>query len=144
MRIFTTVCLVAMLQAAPTMADPVAGAAQALNAFRAENGRKALSISPKLQATAEGHANDMLSNGFFDHKGSNGSTIGKRAKRKGYRFCLIAENIAKGQRSLADVMQSWETSAGHRKNMLLGKVREFGLARVDQNIWVMVLGKPGC
>ena len=45
---------------------------------------------------------------------------------------------------LADVMQSWETSAGHRKNMLLGKVREFGLARVDQNIWVMVLGKPGC
>ncbi len=63
---------------------------------------------------------------------------------QGYGFCFAAENIAKGQTSLKEVMQSWANSSGHRKNMAHRKVTEFALARANGNIWVMVLGTPGC
>jgi uncharacterized protein YkwD len=79
---------------------------------------------------------------YFDHTGSDGSTIGDRLNAQGY--CFAAENIAKGQSSLDEVMESWANSSGHRKNMVHKKVTEFALARADGNIWVMVLGRPGC
>ncbi|UYV36941.1 CAP domain-containing protein [Rhodobacteraceae bacterium D3-12] len=127
-------------------AEPVREVVQLTNAFRAQNGLGALAISPVLEAVAEGHGRDMAKKGFFSHKGSNGSSVGKRAKRKGYRFCLIAENIAKGQRTPQEVMQSWITSKGHRSNMLQRKAREIGVIREAGNIWVMVIGSPrgGC
>ena len=93
-----------------------------------------------LEAAAEVHGRDMAKGGFFSHTGSDGSSAGKRAKRQGFKFCLIAENIAKGQRTPEQVMNSWTQSKGHRKNMLQKKAREIGVIRQDGNIWVMVLG----
>lgn len=144
MRNLKPLILIAALGAPAALAEPVAGAAQALNHERADAGRGGVVLSDRLQAAAEAHAQDMRRRGFFSHQGSNGGSVGARAKKQGYRYCLIAENIAKGQRTLAEVMQSWMRSAGHRKNMLHRDVLDFGLARVDQNIWVMVLGRPGC
>ena len=126
------------------IAAEVPGAAKALNDFRATKGRKALRHSDGLQKVAEGHANDMSRKGFFSHSGSDGSDIGDRARRAGYRYCFIAENIAKGQRDLNEVMNSWITSPGHNKNMAHKKAREFGLARTKGDVWVMVLGRDGC
>lgn len=133
-----------LFTASTALADPVPGAADALNAFRAQNGQGAVALSPKLQKAAESHARDMAKRGYFAHNGPNGSTIGTRVKRSGYRYCFAAENIAKGQTSLAQVMDGWANSAGHRRNMLSDQAREFGLARAQGNIWVMVLGRPGC
>lgn len=126
-------------------ADPVRDVAVAANVFRAEHGLGPLAVSPVLEAVAEAHGRDMAAKGFFGHRGSDGSTVGKRAKRQGYRFCVIAENIAKGQKTPTEVMQSWSASPGHRANMLLRKIREIGVIRVG-DIWVMVLGarKGGC
>jgi uncharacterized protein YkwD len=138
------VTVVLLILANVASAETVAGSAKALNQFRAGSGKSALVLSDTLQKTAEGHARDMRDKGFFSHTGSNGSTVGQRARGNGYGYCLIAENIAKGQRNLTEVMHSWETSAGHRKNMLLKDIKEFGLARREGNIWVMVLGRSGC
>jgi uncharacterized protein YkwD len=110
------------------------------NAFRAKNGLAPLAVSPVLEAVAEVQGRDMAKRGFFGHKGSDGSTVGKRAKRKGYRYCVIAENIAKGQRSGAEVMASWIKSPGHRRNLLVKNMREIGVIRAPGNLWVMVLG----
>lgn len=128
------------------VAEPVREVVQLTNAYRAKNGLPALAVSPVLEAVAEGHGRDMARKGFFSHTGSNGSSVGTRAKRKGYRYCLIAENIAKGQRSPQAVMQSWITSKGHRRNLLQRKAREIGVIRQAGNIWVMVIGSPrgGC
>ncbi|MDU8929586.1 CAP domain-containing protein [Alisedimentitalea sp. MJ-SS2] len=127
-------------------AEPVREVVTLTNQFRAQNGLGPLAVSPVLEAVAEVHGRDMAKKGIFSHTGSDGSSVGKRAKRQGYKFCLIAENIAKGQRSPQAVMQSWTTSKGHRKNMLLRKAREIGVIRQAGNIWVMVLGtsKGGC
>ena len=115
-----------------------------VNALRADAGRAALVYSDRRAAIAEGHARDMSARGFFSHTGSNGSRLSDRARRGGYAFCFIAENIAKGQPDLRSVVAAWAGSPGHRKNMLDGRATEIGLARSAGNVWVMVLGARGC
>ncbi|WP_246227773.1 CAP domain-containing protein [Roseobacter ponti] len=117
-------------------------AVRVLNQFRADQGRAAVGWSERLEQAAAGHARDMLENGFFSHTGSDGSDIGQRVARTGYKWCYIAENIARGQRSLYEVMDRWAASSGHRRNMLLRDVREFALVEGPGRIWVMVLAQP--
>ncbi|MDA7425385.1 CAP domain-containing protein [Thalassococcus lentus] len=117
---------------------------QMLNGLRAEQGLDPVTPSPRLESAAMAHALDMLDNGFFGHTGSDGSAVGDRARRAGYGYCLIAENIAQGQGNLAEVMGAWANSPGHRANMLREDVKDYGLVRAQGNIWVMVLGRDGC
>ncbi len=119
-------------------------ARQLLNGLRTEHGVGGVRPSPTLEEIAMGHAMDMAENGFFSHTGTDGGSIGDRARAAGYRYCTIAENIAKGQKSVPEVMSSWIASRGHRRNMVNDKVTEYGLVRAPGNIWVMVLGTDGC
>lgn len=96
-----------------------------------------------LEAAARAHANDMVQRNFFSHSGSNGSTVGKRVRALGYRYCIVAENISKGHRTQTAVMQGWANSSGHYRNMVNRKVSEFGLANVG-DVWVMVLASRNC
>lgn len=121
-------------------ADPAALAA--INAERANNGRAPLVYDAQLEQVARMHARDMAANGFFSHAGSDGSDIGARLTRVGYRWCFAAENIAAGQTSLNAVMTAWMGSKGHRQNILQRKARSVGLARTQTNHWVMVLAAP--
>lgn len=115
---------------------------QAINAERAEAGRTALQWDARLEAAAQGHADDMVARGYFSHEGQDGSSMTDRMARAGFRGCFAAENIAQGQRSLDAVMVSWMKSRGHRRNILHRKARSVGLARGQNNMWVMVLGAP--
>lgn len=122
------------------VADPVALAA--INAERAAQNRAPLIYDATLEAAASAHAQDMARKEFFSHTGSDGSDIGQRLTRAGYRYCFGAENIASGQRSLDEVMAAWMGSRGHRRNILHRNAQAVGLARTDGNIWVMVLAAP--
>jgi uncharacterized protein YkwD len=126
--------------AAPVYADPVA--TQIINDIRKDKRRKPVRYSIHLESVAAAHANEMARNGYFCHTGANGSTVGGRTTAQGYKWCFVAENIARGQRSLEDVMAAWISSKGHYKNMIHKKAREFGLARGAGNTWVMVLAAP--
>ena len=119
-------------------------AAVSINAVRAKHGQMALSPSEKLTRAAKVHAEDMIRKGFFSHTGSDGSTIGTRAAAQGYGYCVIAENIAKGHLDVKDVLTAWMKSKGHRRNILNAEVTEFALVRGQGDVWVMVLGRPGC
>jgi uncharacterized protein YkwD len=127
-------------------AEPVRDVVKLTNAYRSQNGLGPLAVSPVLEAVAGAHGRDMTGKGFFAHRGSDGSNTGGRAKRQGYGYCLIAENIAKGPRTPDEVMQGWINSKGHRKNLLQSKAREIGVSRQAGNIWVMVIGTQmgGC
>ncbi len=115
-----------------------------LNARRAENGLPALTPSAQLAAAAQVHAQDMVSNRFFSHTGSDNSSVGQRVRAQGYGYCFVAENIAQGQPTPDAVMQSWMNSSGHRANNLSRLAVEYGSARGAGNTWVLVFGKPGC
>ena len=116
---------------------------QLLNAERARAGLSPVAANGTLERIAAGHAQDMEQRDFFSHTSSNGQTLGQRTRAGGYGYCSVAENIARGQRSVEEVHQSWMTSSGHRANNLSGTVTEYGLARVDDT-WVLVLASGGC
>ncbi|WP_294622239.1 CAP domain-containing protein [uncultured Roseovarius sp.] len=129
---------------AQAMQDLGPSARDQINASRAEAGRSALSVNRQLTQAAAAHARDLADTGAFSHTGSNGSSVGDRVRGQGYGFCFVAENIAKGQGSLEQVLSGWMASPGHRRNILASQAREFGLVRGPGNLWVMVLAKPGC
>ncbi|MGB7241891.1 MAG: CAP domain-containing protein [Sulfitobacter sp.] len=139
-RVILAVYLLTM--AAPAAANSVA--TDAINALRAAKNRAPIKYSRTLEAAAIAHANDMARKRFFSHKGSDGSNVSHRVSAQGYRWCFVAENIAKGQRNLAEVMRAWKNSPGHRKNMLNKSATEFAVIGVNPNIWVMVLANPKC
>ncbi len=134
------ISLVLMMLAGTAWADPQTLAA--INAARGDNGRDIVVYNARLESVARAHAEDMAANGFFSHTGSDGSDIGARLTRGGYRWCFAAENIAAGQRSLTEVMSSWMGSRGHSQNILHRKAQAVGMARVTGDLWVMVLAAP--
>ena len=127
--------------AAAISAEPARDVVALTNAFRQEKGQPALVISTKLEAIAQSHGNDMRKNDFFSHTGSDGSDIALRAKRHGYTYCVLAENIAFGQPTAERVTDGWSKSRGHRKNMLNRRVTEIGVIK-EGKYWVMVLAQP--
>jgi uncharacterized protein YkwD len=131
--------LAACAQTAPDQTTVDLG--QPVNAFRAVEGEGTLRRNAKADAAALAHARDMARHGFFGHKGSNGSSVGGRLKAAGCRFTGAAENIAKGQRSDAEVVAAWVASPGHRRNMM-APYDQYGAARIG-DIRVLVLAS-GC
>lgn len=132
------VCMGGVASADPQENDLIA----LLNQDRKAAGRKPLKVSPALMAAAESHAQDMVAKGYFSHTGKNGSTVGKRIKRQGYKFCHAAENIASGQKSAAEAMVSWRASSGHSKNNLSRKSKEVGAGFAGDSMWVLVFAAP--
>ena len=121
-------------------ADPLS--VKMLNAMRAREGVAPLAYSFSLEAAARAHALDMARHGYFAHSGLDGSGVGDRARAQGYHWCYVAENLAKGQRELAQVMQGWAQSPPHFRNMMNSNARAFGLFQGPDRIWAMVLAAP--
>jgi uncharacterized protein YkwD len=128
------------LAASVAVANPTA--TSIINDYRDDKRRTPLAYSATLEQVAKNHAGDMATKGYFSHTGANGSSVGDRVRGQNYQWCFVAENIAKGQKDLAQVMAGWKSSKGHYKNMMHKKAREFGLARGAGNTWVMVLAAP--
>jgi uncharacterized protein YkwD len=134
---------------APGDAAALSGAiAPGLNAERARHGLPPVRVSAALSGAAADHACDMARRDYFSHKGKSGSSPKTRARRHGYRACLIAENIAMGFPDAGQTLQGWMTSQGHRRNILLRDVAEFGLGMAPPRPgepggtrWVLVLGR---
>jgi uncharacterized protein YkwD len=108
---------------------------QLTNEFREEKGLEEVELNPKLTKAAEGLADYMARTSRFGHK-ADGTTPADRAKKAGYVYCLIAENIAyelnSRELTAEDLSQAlvdgWKASPGHRRNMLDEDVVETGVA----------------
>jgi uncharacterized protein YkwD len=112
-----------------------AALAETLNSFRHAHGLPALHHNGPLQAMAERHARSMAARRSMDH-----ADFYTEHGRAGAR----AENVAAGCASESCVMSLWADSAGHRANMLLSDVRNYGLASAangDTRYWCLVLGR---
>lgn len=130
------------VQPSPVVATHSATGMMALiNAERVALGLAPVHESARLSRAAQAHAADMVTNGYFSHTGIDGSRFFERAETAGYR-CARAENIAEGQQTDVAVMAAWMGSSGHRRNILLRDVQEFGIGRVN-NTWVQMFG-TGC
>lgn len=102
-----------------------------------------LGWNEKLARTAQAHANDMAEHDFFDHTGSDGSTIVLRVERQDYVWGAVGENVAMGPRTVAGVVEGWLESPGHCSNIMNPDFREMGAAISDEDqYWVQVFGAP--
>lgn len=107
-----------------------------------------LQLSALLNRAALVHNQDMSSNNFFEHQGSDGSKVGDRATRVGYRWRAVAENIAIGPTTPEVVVNGWLDSPGHCSNIMDTQYTEMGIAylvnrKSDAGIyWTQVFARP--
>lgn len=98
-----------------------------VNQQRAANGLSALAWAEDVAAVARAHSRDMIANNYFSHMDKNGNSPFDRLRNAGITYRTAAENIAYGQKSAQEVMNSWMNSAGHRANILNSSVKEIGI-----------------
>lgn len=94
------------------------------NDARIARGLSPLNWDAELCRLARHHSEDMARRGYFDHETPEGLLPKARARAVGYRFRVIAENIAynKGYQDPAGVAVSrWMKSSGHRENILFNE-----------------------
>lgn len=98
----------------------------------------------QLHIAAQGHADDMATNNFFSHTGSDGSSFSQRIGRTMFQGSPVGENIAGGGNEAAGVVQRWVDSDGHCRNLMSNRATKLGVgfARGGQygTMWVQKFG----
>lgn len=100
----------------------------------------------ELGVAAFVHSRDMATRSYFDHRAPNGSQVDARARRQGYNWRRVGENIAAGQGSPQQVMAAWLASPLHCENIMNRDFAEMGAAyAVNENsgsviYWTQVFG----
>ncbi|RLN98766.1 hypothetical protein BBJ28_00005996 [Nothophytophthora sp. Chile5] len=89
-----------------------------VNQERAAEGLSALCWNSKLQVAAQRLSDDMATNNFVGHTGSDGSDMGERLKDAGYEGGASAENAEGGSPNVTAAMDDWMHSEGHRTNIM--------------------------
>jgi uncharacterized protein YkwD len=95
------------------------------NQFRKSKGLAALTIRDDLNSMAQKHSEDMAKGRVgFGHGGFNQRF--DQARRMIQGFKEFAENVAYGASSGKEVVDMWQHSSGHRRN-LLGNYKYVGI-----------------
>src|SRR3989338_5641248 len=78
-----------------------------------------LTLHATLNRIAEIKAQDMFAREYFEHVAPDGTGVSDLAKRAGYDFIVIGENLALGNfANDAELIDAWMNSPGHRANIL--------------------------
>jgi uncharacterized protein YkwD len=108
----------------------------------------ALTLSPTLTKAAAVQAADQAAHNFMGHRGTDGSEVGVRVTRTGYRWSSVGENVAAGQPDADTVVKAWLDSPGHCENIMSPQFREMGVAFVAapkselRMLWAQVFAAP--
>jgi len=97
-----------------------------INAERSKQDLPALKANLQLFEVARAHAANMAKQRALDHK-LDGKTPYDRIKDAGYKYALAAENLARGDVSLTEIVQAWMKSKMHRENILDTEFKEIGI-----------------
>jgi len=117
-----------------------------VNKERVRNGLQPLTYNWQAARVARIKSQDMINNRYFGHNSPVYGSPFKMMESYGLKFSAAAENIAKGQRTPQEVMNSWMNSPGHRANILSRSVTQIGVgAAKDANgtiYWTQLFLKP--
>lgn len=120
-------CLFTLLSFKPDPTDNlVNNVLKETNKFRQSQGLNDLQMLDALNSIAQKHSDDMAAGRVaFGHDGFENRQSLIKEKVKGIR--TVAENVAVGPKTAAEVVIMWENSVGHRNN-LLGHFKYIGIA----------------
>lgn len=102
------------------------GLLSATNQRRAANGKGALTINSKLNASAQAKANDMVARDYWSHNTPDGQEPWVFIDAQGYNYKKAGENLAYGFSSSSETVTGWMNSPSHKENMLDGTYTEVG------------------
>lgn len=97
------------------------------NTERANANLDALEWDALAAAVSQAHNRDMRTRGFFAHDNPDGLDPGQRLRAAGVTMSGWGENIARGQATPAEAMNSWMNSQGHRENILRDWFTDLGV-----------------
>jgi uncharacterized YkwD family protein/spore coat assembly protein SafA len=113
-----------------------------VNAERAKGGLSPLTIDWELSRVAKYKSQDMHDKNYFSHTSPTYGSPFNMMKNFGISYKAAGENIAKGQKSAAQVVQAWMNSEGHRANIMSTKYSHIGVGYVaDGHYWTQMFIK---
>ena len=98
-----------------------------VNKERKANGLKPLTLNNELSNVANIKSRDMIEKGYFDHTSPTYGSPFDMMKKFNISYNTAGENIAMGQKTPSEVMNSWMNSSGHRANILNSTYTELGV-----------------
>ena len=129
-----------------------------INNERRSRGLVAMTQNSRLQNAAQKFATDMAVYSYLGgpdgHTGRNGSTMTQRIHAEGYYpttyGTVLGENMCYGQTTVAQAMNWWMNSSGHRANILRANFRYVGFGYYKNSSdatgyrtrWVQDFGAP--
>ena len=114
-----------------------------VNLERTSRGLKALEEDWQLTRVARYKSQDMKDNSYFSHTSPTYGSPFNMMKNFGISYRTAGENIARGQKTPAAVVNAWMNSSGHRANILNSSFTHIGVGYVASgNYWTqMFIGK---
>ncbi len=116
------------------------------NVERGKAGCGSVKLNTKLRTAMRLHVQELGTHGnlYISHVSDDGRSFVDRAKAQGYDS-PGGENVARGQRDAADVMNSWMNSEGHRANILNCSFKAIGVGAVKgvdgTIVWGQIFGR---
>ncbi|HAQ07884.1 MAG TPA: hypothetical protein DCR24_10300 [Bacillus bacterium] len=104
---------------------------QLTNQERAKNGLKPLAADWQLSRVARYKSVDMRDKNYFSHTSPTYGSPFNMIRSFGVTYRSAGENIAAGQRTPSEVVQSWMNSPGHRKNILNASYTHIGVGHAS-------------
>lgn len=119
------------------------------NDARSTNGLQPLTLSSKLDTSAQLKANDMIAKGYWSHVAPDGTQPWYWFEKAHYSYDIAGENLAYGFSTGSEVSAAWMNSPTHKANVL-GDYTEvgFGIASSpnyeggENTVVVAHYGKP--
>jgi uncharacterized protein YkwD len=96
-----------------------------INGYRGSKELKPLVMKPDLTRLAMQHSRTMKRSGRMSHDGFDARF--KAAGKKGAMGCM--ENVGWNQPTAASLLEGWQNSPGHDRNLLDPQVTSVGIAR---------------
>lgn len=123
-----------------------AAAAAMISNYRRSHGLGPVRLDRELMRLAQQHARTMASRNELGH--NVGASFEDRVRNSSLRVRFAAENVAAGQRTLAEAFAAWRDSPPHRANMLAPEASRMGIgmARAGGSpyrvFWALILASP--
>lgn len=114
--------------------------ADLVNKERTSRGLKPLQHRADIKNVAMKKAQDLINSNYFSHNSPNYGSPFDMLKTYGISYQAAAENIAKGQTTPEQVMNSWMNSQGHRNNILNSSFDSIGVG-FYHGAWVQLFIK---
>jgi uncharacterized protein YkwD len=100
----------------------------------------------RLGRAAQAHSADMAAKNYFSHTSADGRSFSERIRAEGYSFSRAGENIAAGQRTAAQVVDTWLKSPGHCRNIMNPAFGDLGVGQAAGGsfgvYWTQDFGRP--